>query len=107
MRTHTQDNENIIFSGGFESGLGIYRGGKRVAIVPECTYWDDDHIRVINRDGEAFMQSERREYSGTRSFGTNEWADIRSLGPVAGLTRSGYDEDGIHNVHLHSNNPLV
>lgn len=79
--------------------MGIFRDGKRVAIVPECTWWDDDRVRVIERDGEAVLQAERRE--------TAEWSDLRSLGPIEGLTRSGYDEDGEHDVHICSDAPLV
>ena len=99
--------KKVIFAGGFKSGLGIYRAGKCVAIVPESTWWDDDHVRVIERDGEAVLQSERLECTGSRSWGTGEWSDIRSLGAIEGLTRSGYDADGEHNVHICSDEPLV
>ena len=107
MKNQTHASENVIFDGGFRSGLGIYRAGKRVGLVPERTCWDDDSIRVISRDGEAVIQSERLEYTGNRSCGTDEWSDVRSLGPIEGLTRSGYDEDGEHNVHICSDEPLV
>jgi hypothetical protein len=77
--------ETVIFVGGFESGAEIFRDGKRIATVPPCTWWDDPRIRVIDRDGEAVVQEERRCISGNRSWPTDEWADIASLGPVEGL----------------------
>jgi hypothetical protein len=76
---------NILAEGRFEIGADILRDGKIVYRVPSCTHWDDDSIRVIDREGEAIAQVERMEYSGTRSFGTGEWADVCSLGPVEGL----------------------
>jgi hypothetical protein len=78
-------SENILAEGHFEMGADILRNGEKIYRVPSCTHWDDDAIRVIERDGEAVVQSERREYSGTRSFGTDEWSDVRSLGPAEGL----------------------
>lgn len=94
--TNTAKNETVLFKASFESGLGIYRNGIRVAIVPECTYWDDDAFRVIDRDGECILQM----------WGTDEWSDVRSIGPVAGLTVSGRDEDGEHDVFICSTEPL-
>ena len=107
MKNQSLTESHVIFAGGFRSGLGIYRDGRIVATVPERTCWDDDSIRVISRDGEAVIQSERLEYVGTRSLATGEWIDIRLLGPIAGLTRSGYDEDGCHSVNVCSDVPLA
>lgn len=75
----------VIFTAGFESGAELLRAGERVGWVPPCTWWDDPRIRVVARDGLAILQEERRCISGTRSWPTDEWADIRSLGPVEGL----------------------
>ena len=85
IETMENNNENIMAEGQFERGADIMRNGKRVYRVPIFTHWDDDHIRVVERNGEAVVQSERREYSGTRSWGTDEWNDILSLGPVEGI----------------------
>ena len=75
----------ILAEGHFDMGADILRSGEKIARVPAFTWWDDDHLRLIDRDGEAVMQAERREYSGCRSWGTDEWSDVRSLGPVEGL----------------------
>lgn len=75
----------ILAEGKFERGADILRNGEAIYRVPACTHWDDDAIRVIARDGEAVVQVERREYSGCRSWGTDEWTDVRTIGPVEGL----------------------
>lgn len=72
----------VLACGGFEQGADIIRNGATVYRVPACTHWDDDHVRVIDRNGTAIVQIERREYSGTRSFGTDEWRDIHTIGHV-------------------------
>lgn len=84
MQTAEQ-TERVLAEGQFEMGADILRGGHAIYRVPSCTHWDDDAIRVVDRNGVAVVQSERREYSGCRSWSTGEWIDLRSLGPVEGL----------------------
>ena len=74
-----------LAEGRFEIGADIVRDGQRIYRVPSATYWDDDVVRVIDRDGEAVVQSECRAYSGNRSSPTGEWTDEQVIGPVEGL----------------------
>ena len=76
----------------------MFRQGRLIAIVPECTWHDDPSLRLIVREGEAIIQWEKDD---------NTWHDDRSLGPVEGLTRCGVDEEGVHDVHIYSDIPLV
>ena len=79
-------NTSILAAGHFEQGADILRDGKPIYRVPSCTHWDDDAIRVIVRDGQAVAHVENRPRHGQRSFPSDEWADLKTLGPVEGLT---------------------
>ena len=107
MASTSTQQDRVLFTASFRHGLGIFRGGERISIIPSCTHWDDDHYRVVERGGEALVQIERREYNGTHSRGTGEWSDHSSLGSVEGLTQSGYDDDYEWNVHVDSGKPLA
>lgn len=89
----TSENINILAEGHFELGADILRDGAQVYRVPACTWWDDPAIRVIDRDGVAVVQAEVRKYSGTRSWSTDVWEDVQTLGPVKGLVVEYDDRD--------------
>lgn len=72
--------EIVLAESQFEAGADILKNGEKVYRIPACTNWDDDAERVIDRDGEAVVQLEIREYSGNKSFSTDVWKDVKSLG---------------------------
>lgn len=69
--------ETILFQGRFEVGADVFRAGKKIARVSQCTRWDDDKEIVVSRGNRAFLEV-------WNDF-AQDWEPYLDLGPVEGL----------------------
>lgn len=85
MNEVTSKEITVLAEGHFNRGYDIFRDGLLIDRVPQCTYWSDDFIRLINRDGIAVFQEQEVDYCGTKAYPTGRWNDLYSIGPAKDL----------------------